>query len=116
MPSKAKPKYDMEKLGHLLENLLEKTGISVMTDTEKNEIILMDWIQGEKSMYKTSTLILNSDLTYRFPEFLNVPLGKEVADGITLITSTSKENQSKFVTRQHTVYMLQRALSLLYAI
>ena len=101
----------MINLSKRLEVLFKGTGLSCMCIPEKNEIYILDWIQGETSLYKTDTLILQSDLTYRFSEAVDISLGKEVPNGVTVIASTSKEDQAKFVARQHSLYMLQRALS-----
>lgn len=104
-------RYDIVKLTNHLETLLKGTGISCIADPEKNEVTLMDWIQGEMSPYKTDTIILKSDLTYRFSEYVDGPDSKEVPMGVNIVTSTTREEQAKYATRQHTLYRLQQAMS-----
>jgi hypothetical protein len=104
-------RYDMVKLSKQLETLLKGTGISCMALPETNELYLLDWIQGETSLYKTDTVLVKSDLTYRFADYVQLPPEKEVPEGVTVVTTTTREEQAKYAARQHTVYRLQQALS-----
>lgn len=104
-------KYDMVKLSNQLDPILGKYGISCMAMPETNELYLLDWIQGETSLYKTETVIVKSDLTYHFSKFVELPLEKEVPQGVNIVLETSRLDQAKYAARLHTVYRLQQALS-----
>lgn len=107
-------KYDIQRLAKHLEFFLSGTGVSCMAIPEQDAVWVLNWVGDGTKVYKTDIATVKSDLTIEYSDFVaDVPLGKEVADTITVITSTTPDQQQRFAAKQHTSYLIQRALACL---